>query len=126
MRDLGNRKPDQTTRDLDYVVESLETLDYAATAHLYQAAETGSLAERGRYYFRGIAGQQGRHQGEQRAKLQFCHMLMNQVRIPMLPPTVFFGGSKFLVFDEVNASDREEKGGCRLVDPGFGDMHIDA
>ena len=117
LKELKIEKVGHELSDLDFVLEELRNIGYTVSANVYQASDYGSLADRARTWIRGFLGDNQR-------KIQHCHSMMAMLKTPILPPTLYFG-EEFEELDLINAS-LEEKGGCRVADPDWGDKHIEA
>jgi site-specific DNA-cytosine methylase len=80
--ELANKAKGSEASDLDWVLAQLKEIGYCVSAHIYQACDHGSLAERSRVYIRGFMG-------PFESKLRHCHQVMNMVKIPQLPCEYF-------------------------------------
>ncbi|CAK0906276.1 unnamed protein product, partial [Prorocentrum cordatum] len=116
--EIGNKKHTDAESDLDYVKRTLTEVGYDITVNVYRAEEFGSLAIRPRLFIRGVLK---RLQGA--AKLEHCHIVMNEMRIPQIDPTIIFGsGLRDLLEIDITT---DWKTASNMKDPKFRDEHLE-
>ena len=111
MPELANSKPGAES-DLERCKKRLIEVGYDITVNNYRAEDFGSLAVRPRLFIRGALKKLNAVR-----KLEFCHMMMNEVKFLQINPEVVFGHAleDLLEIDLHTGS----KGACNMKDPKF-------